>query len=695
MENRAGQTSKIVNYAAVRANDSAAHGASVTLAEGGGGALRESHVAVLKSFAVDGAAARSNGEQPPYKWSELQPYLKISSTFPGDLGYTSKRGIGDPTCPFWPLRVPFVARECDDVITLKVIDANVILRDELVLTLNFSMNQLISEGVAARAAGHDVVEVHGTVGVSRFTAYFEYEEWAGEYVSVEREGSNVTLATESDLFLKLLVTAVARASLEANAAKSKRALAIRPIQPPSGGVGVRLVLDDVVEILDTDDDSPYSIISGLFFGFLRVISLQQPSTSFTSRAAAERYMSKLLASIRCEIIAPEGEWDDASSDDTTARYLLCGNGSPFVHKTSDGYECRLGHLNKYQVRDSFQRYGATGYFGTDGQLTKIEMQDLDGRVFHRGEKGWEWAKLALRTAAFIGAAAIRHGQMHYLWGNVPNVAIRKFLSQSHPIRRLLHPHFFRSALAALDSTDTVLPPGGLMHRWSGFSYDGLVAMLKDSHATFKFVGFEQEMEARGFAPDATDEHFSVVGDAMALHAVICEYVSGYVALHYTDEDSVHADKEVVGMWGYMKPLMDGLPPLSLPNLKRVLTEIIFRVSGYNQHISNCNIAGTSPVMIATHLKRDELLASIESSTMLAVNTALTAGMLSDSAASVASLTLLADWSFLLVSDQEIKVYHRFGIALRHLAEEVEEKNAKRKWALNDFNPRFIPCSVCG
>ena len=62
--------------------------------------------------------------------------------------------------------------------------------------------------------------------------------------------------------------------------------------------------------------------------------------------------------------------------------------------------------------------------------------------------------------------------IHLIWANVTNTAMHMCLRYGHPLRRLLHSHFWRSATTSLDATDTLLPEGGIVHRANGLTYDG-------------------------------------------------------------------------------------------------------------------------------------------------------------------------------------------------------------------------------
>ena len=97
--------------------------------------------------------------------------------------------------------------------------------------------------------------------------------------------------------------------------------------------------------------------------------------------------------------------------------------------------------------------------------------------------------------------------------------------------------------------------------------------------------------------------------------------------YYSSDDSIRCDHDLLSMWSYMVQNMQGLPcEPTLQNLKTVFRAVIFRVSGYHQHMGNVNVAGTSAVNVGLQVKKGCLNGSIESVAATAAVSLLTAGM---------------------------------------------------------------------
>jgi hypothetical protein len=93
----------------------------------------------------------------------------------------------------------------------------------------------------------------------------------------------------------------------------------------------------------------------------------------------------------------------------------------------------------------------------------------------------------------VACSSLHLIHVHYIWGNVPNVAMCLHMAGDHPIRRLLHVHYFRSANTMLNSEQTLIPEQGLVHRCTAFTYEGLCAFLGDSVKTFTYTPFQAEL----------------------------------------------------------------------------------------------------------------------------------------------------------------------------------------------------------
>jgi len=172
------------------------------------------------------------------------------------------------------------------------------------------------------------------------------------------------------------------------------------------------------------------------------------------------------------------------------------------------------------------------------------------------------------------------------------------LDSDHPLFRLLHPHFYASAVTALDSLISLLPEKGLVYRSTGFVYSAYKELIIDALNCFSFRPFPDSLKDHGFTNQDTDDKvYPLLEDALNLYSCIESYVNQYVDLHYQNNKDISNDPDLKAIWAHMEKYMLGLSWLDLNGVKIVLTEIIFKVTGWHQHIGNVNHVGIMKMLM--------------------------------------------------------------------------------------------------
>eukprot|EP00947_MAST-08B_sp_MAST-8B-sp1_P005819 g5819.t1 len=499
-------------------------------------------------------------------------------------------------------------------------------------------------------------------------------------------------------------------------ARNKKALTVAELQVPqtsqTSGRTVE-ILDGAAEVLRTDPSFRKSPASTYFFKVLTRLPREPETDYFNSPSEAEAWMSYLADACNASRVAPEGEWGDMTSDDNFARFMMIGNGSIFLHRLPDegttkaGYVCKLNFLGDFRVRPGYERYGADSYFDASGKVTHI---DVLSQIVRPGDSQWEFAKIRARTSAFAMASGTHLAEAHYKWGNIPHCAIQKHLHHDHPIYRLLAPHYTRSALTALDSCDTINPEMGMIHRSTTFEWEpkGLKSIFV-TLAGRPWKTWREDLDSRGMLGAAeVDDLYCPLGDSLDLIARIRVYVMEYCDVYYADGDqadeariAVSSDDSLRNVFGHCRKWWSNFPAVeSKEDLVYVLTEFIFRVTGWHQHIGNVNLSGTSPAAVCPHMKAGRLYGALLPNTILAIISYLTAGMVKG-IGDDAFPSLIDDWSHLLHDDEKgIKAreaFQRFHLSMLEYADVIEKRNAAlgrgRRWINNDFNPQFCKISI--
>ena len=332
---------------------------------------------------------------------------------------------------------------------------------------------------------------------------------------------------------------------------------------------------------DEFDPVPNSVI--VVFKLLEKLKFQDTLTSYENRDAA---IYELRQSLQTNIIAPkEGRWDNPTRDHTMKRIFFSCVGMHLIERNKGfekGYVADMSNLGKYKIRTDkhkYDHYGCKTYFDDDGNIVKIE--DLDGSIYRPGDEHWEWAKLKSRTAVFVMAAFIHLGDVHYVLGNYGATALRKYLPPTHPFRRALTPHFYKTHHTCRRAEYSLFSEFGLLSRGLSFAYEGgLKQFFIDQIGGYKFKRYADEIKERGL----TDCHFHVgANDGVDLFNIFHEYIADLIAEIYSSQDDLDNDEDMKRSHEYLVKMFKATEyaDFTLANVKVIWAEVIFRVTGFH------------------------------------------------------------------------------------------------------------------
>jgi len=183
--------------------------------------------------------------------------------------------------------------------------------------------------------------------------------------------------------------------------------------------------------------------------------------------------------------------------------------------------------------------------------------------------------------------------------------------------------------------------------------------------------------------------------------VFAEFVDNYINLYYKNEEDIINDVQLNSFWKRLLELFDrhiesGRPliprKLTLKNLKDVLSNFIFRVTGGHSQAGDAvaTVLDPSCVNIRVALFDDKdvdqtLVAPFQASSIVCAVTALTA---------LPVPKLVTDVSGIFASDSKAqKLYRTFLSKLNDLASNIAVENANRKWPCENFNPLYCNIST--
>ena len=178
----------------------------------------------------------------------------------------------------------------------------------------------------------------------------------------------------------------------------------------------------------------------------------------------------------------EHVWGDKTSDLNFSRFFFHAMGASILERQfKESSEPDLGpieidmdFMKDLPVRKGFRPMGVKLYFGADQQVTGI-YDSAKKTMYKPGDRGWEGATYLARASAVTLLTARDHlFQTHLLVSNYFSLASIKHLPPSHPIRRLVNVFTFRTNRVNNDAFSSLIRERGVLHRATGFEYEGLL-----------------------------------------------------------------------------------------------------------------------------------------------------------------------------------------------------------------------------
>lgn len=184
----------------------------------------------------------------------------------------------------------------------------------------------------------------------------------------------------------------------------------------------------------------------------------------------------------------------------------------------------------------------------DAESTPIfTPNDCAGADDANGYK-WKIAKYIVNAVCAIQHESVAHlGDCHLIIEPMV-VAMHRQLAETHPLYKLLIPHFRFTININDDAIHSLVVPGGVVACNVGIDIESSLGMVSSAHRAWRW---DERTPERQFALRAVDQmaEFPFRDDTLLLWKAIKQYVNNYVRLYYRNDQDVAEDSELQG-WIY-------------------------------------------------------------------------------------------------------------------------------------------------
>lgn len=158
---------------------------------------------------------------------------------------------------------------------------------------------------------------------------------------------------------------------------------------------------------------------------------------------------------------------------------------------------------------------------------------------------WRIAKFFMNALNAIQHESIAHLGDCHLIVEPCIIAAHRQLAETHPVLKLLEPHFRFTIKINDDAIHSLVTPGGVVATNVGPAIECSLAAVGAAHAAYRW---DQRNPERLFQRRGVDKLpiFPFRDDTLLLYAAIKPFVRDYLALYYTSDQDVANDSELQG-----------------------------------------------------------------------------------------------------------------------------------------------------
>ncbi|KAH9509996.1 hypothetical protein Btru_044801 [Bulinus truncatus] len=195
---------------------------------------------------------------------------------------------------------------------------------------------------------------------------------------------------------------------------------------------------------------------------------------------------------------------------------------------------------------------------------------------------WTLVKMWYNNADSAYHQALTHLGFTHLLMESFSLATQRNLSQSHPVYKILAPHFLYIMAINSLAVSELVSDGGWVNRTMNYGNKGMYALIVKKYIDWRLDvdgTLPEDLKRRGLDDPNVLPNYHYRDDAMLLHNAINKYVHDYLTLYYTSTELVASDHELQS-WAQElvkeKNFAEGNGTLSIvEQIQQIVTSVIF------------------------------------------------------------------------------------------------------------------------
>jgi len=175
-----------------------------------------------------------------------------------------------------------------------------------------------------------------------------------------------------------------------------------------------------------------------------------------------------------------------------------------------------------------------------------------------GEYAWLIAKTVVQIADTNVHEAVTHLARTHLFVGPFAIATPRQLSNKHPLRLLLEPHFQGTLAINNAAQDSLIAPGGGVDSLLSSTIDNsrVLAVLGVQSYGFNDAMLPKQLKSRGVDDQQQLPVYPYRDDALLIWEAIYQWASAYLSLYYTSDEDIQQDRELQA-WARELTAFDG------------------------------------------------------------------------------------------------------------------------------------------